>query len=368
MLATLLNNENFNYDELVYLLKTGKTEAATIFKKAGEVKQQHVGNKVHFRGLLEFSNICEKNCYYCGIRKDNSTIKRYMVTADEALYVMRSVYEEHGLASFVIQSGEITGRAFIDRIGRIVKEMKKISHGHIAITLSCGEQEDDVYKYWYDCGVERYLLRIETSNRALYERIHPGDEKHLFDRRMAALDSIQRIGFQVGTGVMIGLPFQTVETLAADLLFMKKRGIDMVGMGPYVIHENTPMFAYRDFLTESEERVFLTMKMIALLRIMMKNINIASTTALETLHPGAKIQALAYGANVIMPNISPAKYHSEYDLYKNKHLAQNTNETTSIAMVQQLRTKGYTVDLSDRGDSLYFSHRRQNSHNTIGCH
>jgi biotin synthase len=222
-----------------------------------------------------------------------------------------------------MQSGELSSPDFTDRIEKLLKLTKKLSNGKLGITLSCGEQPKETYQRWKTAGAHRYLLRIETSNEELYYNIHPKDKTHDFHQRLNALQSLKDCGYQTGSGVMIGLPFQTDEDLARDLLFMRNFDIHMCGMGPYVEHENTPLYQYRDLLLPKEDRVQLTLKMIALLRIIMKDINIASTTALQAMVDGGREKALSAGANIMMPNITPGLYRNNYALYENK---PGTNE------------------------------------------
>ncbi len=191
-----------------------------LFKKATEIKLQEIGNQVHFRGLVEFSNICGKDCYYCGIRKSNKDAQRYNVTDEQILDAARFAHENN-YGSFVLQAGELESAAFTQRIENLLREIKKLSDGKLGITLSLGEQEEAVYKRWFDAGAHRYLLRIETSNPELYQKYHPSNTLHDFARRLTCLKTLQRIGYQTGTGVMIGLPFQDTGHLADDLLFMK---------------------------------------------------------------------------------------------------------------------------------------------------
>ena len=193
-----------------------------------------------------------------------------------------------------------------------------MSNGELGITLSCGEQSNETYRRWFESGAHRYLLRIESSTPELYAKIHPQNELHSFDKRLKSLQLLKEIGYQVGTGVMIGLPFQTMENLADDLLFLKQIDVDMVGMGPYIEHEDNPLYEFRHLLKTKQERFDLALKMVAALRLLMPDINIAAATALQAIDPAGREKALAIGANVIMPNLTPCDFRKEYQLYEDK--------------------------------------------------
>ena len=267
----ILQQSTFSTADVVTLLKSDGEERSMLFKKGAELKNKYLGNKVHLRGLIEFSNNCIKDCYYCGIRKSKADVSRYSLTEDEILVAARYAYENR-MGSVVLQSGEIASHSFSTRMEKLLRKIKALSNGELGITLSLGEQEPDVYRRWFEAGAHRYLLRIETTNEALYKKIHPNDPLHDFKRRMDCLFLLKRTGYQTGTGVMIGLPFQTIDDLAADLLFCRDFDIDMVGMGPYIEHSKTPLYQYRELLLPLQERFELSMKMIAVLRVLMKDI------------------------------------------------------------------------------------------------
>ncbi len=276
----ILNKNSLKKEDIISLLQAEGEERTLLFKKSSEAKEKYIGKKVWFRGLIEFSNICSKNCLYCGIRKGNRNLERYNLSDDEILAAARFAYENH-YGSIALQSGELESRAVTERIENLLHKIKELSDGELGITLSVGEQEPEVYKRWFDAGAHRYLLRIEATNIDLYRKIHPNDSHHDFQRRLACLKSLQDIGYQTGTGVMIGLPFQNLEDLAGDLIYMRDFDIDMCGMGPYIEHADTPLIEYAEKLLPLTERFDLTLKMIAILRIMMKDINIVAATALQ---------------------------------------------------------------------------------------
>ncbi len=356
-IAERLNKEHLSFEDLVALLSADENESNVIFERARDIKERVVSNNLYLRGIIEISNICRKNCLYCGIRKDNQQIKRYNMDDDDVLEVIRRAYEMN-ISSLVIQSGELKTTSFINRIDNLLKEVKKLSNGKIGITLSCGEQDKDTYRRWFESGAHRYLLRIETSNRSLYQKIHPYDQAHVFDERIQALFDLKETGYQVGTGVMIGLPFQTYENLAADLQFMKKLDIDMCGMGPYIEHEATPLYKYRNLLYPLEERLQLSFKMIALLRILMNDINIAATTALQAIHRYGRERAFLCGANVVMPNITPLVYRDDYKLYKNKPGLKLDADDSIKQIGVNFGNIGAHLKIDQWGDSLHFAKRK----------
>ncbi len=226
------------------------------------------------------------------------------------------------------------------------------------VTLSLGEQKEEVYQRWFDAGAHRYLLRIETSNPELYQMYHPTDTLHEYARRLTCLKTLQRIGYQTGTGVMIGLPFQTTADLADDLLFMKQFDVDMVGMGPYIEHQHTPLYQYRSELLPIQERFGLALKMIAILRILMKDINIAAATALQAIDPLGREKAIRIGANIIMPNITPGKFRNDYALYENKPCVDEEPEECKNCLDVRIQLADGEIGYGEWGDSLHYSKRR----------
>jgi len=229
----ILDKNEFSGSDIKNLLLSHGNDRTLLFKKSTEIKEKYIGRKVWFRGLIEFSNVCGKDCLYCGIRKGNKNLIRYNLTDDEIIEAARFAYINR-YGSIALQSGELEGPFITGRIENLLHRIKELSNGELGITLSVGEQEPEVYKRWFDAGAHRYLLRVESTNESLYKKIHPDDGKHSFSRRINCLKNLQDIGYQTGTGVMIGLPFQTMEDLAGDLLFMKEFDIDMCGMGPYI--------------------------------------------------------------------------------------------------------------------------------------
>jgi len=314
-------------------------------EEAYKVKVTTVGPEVYLRGLIEISNICVKDCLYCGIRRD-IRCPRYELSEEEVLAAAR-VAASRRYGSLVIQGGERADKAFTQKITRLLKAIKAIDTGEdppLGITLSLGEQPRDVYEEWFHAGAHRYLLRIESSNPDLYRKIHPED--HSYDRRLRALYDLKEIGYQAGTGAMIGLPYQTAEDLAGDLLFYKEFDAPMVGMGPYNPHPETPLTLSGVPYPSAQRRFSLGLRMIALLRLLMPDINIAAATALEILDPRGREMGILSGANVLMPNITPPEQMVKYNLYNRK--------TLNASDVQDLIDHGIPIGYGRWGDSKHY--------------
>jgi len=352
--SKILQKKEFTRYELVKILSAEGADRQQLFQRAQSIKLQTVGNKVYFRGLIEFSNICAKDCLYCGIRKSNTKVVRYEATDDEILEACNFAWKNR-FGSIVLQSGEISSPAFVTRINLLVRKIKKISNRELGITLSCGEQTIETYRQWRESGAHRYLLRIETSNPVLYRKIHPEDGFHSFERRLQAIKDLRATGYQVGTGVMIGFPFQTLEDLADDLLFFKQMDVDMVGMGPYIEHEDTPLYQYKNSLKNKQERFDLALKMVATLRILMPDINIVAATALQAIDPAGREKALTIGANILMPNLTPCDYRRQYQLYEDKPCLDEDAELCRNCLEARIELAGCEIGYGEWGDSKHFS-------------
>ena len=326
---------------------------AALYAEANAVKTSVIGNKVYLRGLIEFSNLCRKNCYYCGIRSENQSVKRYELSDEEVLAAVDFAWKNR-YGSVVLQSGEQQSAGFTQRISRLLRKIKTHTNNEVGITLSCGEQTAATYREWFNAGAHRYLLRIETSNKELYYKLHPNNDTHSFDSRLAAIRQLRSEGYQVGTGVMIGLPFQSVEDLADDLLFFQTMNIDMVGMGPYLEHSQTPLYQHRQLLLAPEKRLELTLKMAATLRLLMPDINIAATTALQVLHPEAREMAVLAGANIIMPNMTLPEFRPDYLIYEHKPGIDDDAALTKSKLEQNLQKAGIAIGYGKWGDSRHF--------------
>jgi len=287
-------------------LRAKGTELRALYKEADRFRQKYAGDAVYLRGVIEFSNICRKSCSYCGINRANRNIKRYRMDPEEIIMQCGRALEQ-GCTTVVLQSGEdpwFTG----ERLCRIIREIK--NKYPLAITLSIGERPLHELRAMRRAGADRYLLRFETSDPALFARLHPDD---VLEERLACLENIRRAGFQPGSGFLIGLPWSNLETIARDVIFATRLRLDMIGCGPFIAHPDTPLAASP--LLEDQEIYFKT---IAILRLLNPRAHIPATTAFDAMAPGSRDRLLTLGANVIMPNLTPARYRRLYMLYPNK--------------------------------------------------
>jgi len=358
-LKKILNKTEFLDEDLFNLLTLNSQDDINLLKeKSYATMKKYCGEKVYLRGLIEFSNICINDCFYCGIRKSNQNLNRYMLSREEI--IESAIWcAENGFGSVVLQSGERNDENFIDFVVNIVSEIKKntiserLPNG-LGITLCIGEQDFNSYKRLFDAGAHRYLLRIETTKEDLFYQIHPREQN--FQKRLECLYMLKDIGYQVGTGIMIGLPNQTTQDLVNDIIFFKKMDIDMVGMGPYLVHKDTPM-AHLKIEYEDLKNVnyLLSLKMIAVTRLFLKDVNIASTTALQAMKPFGREAGLSFGANVFMPLITPQRYRSDYQLYDGKPCIDDSAEECLDCSVARINSFGREIGYDEWGDSRHFS-------------
>lgn len=330
-------------------------EIQKLYDTAYTIKVSEVGKKVYFRGLIEASNICKKNCYYCGIRSGNPHFTRFEMEMDEIVQAGIWAHENH-YGSVVIQAGERTDQAFIDKITKSVQIIREKTDGKLGITLSLGEQSEEIYRTWFEAGAHRYLLRIEASDPTLYYKLHPAD--HSYIERLNCLSVLRKVGYQVGTGVMIGLPGQTIDNLVHDVLFFKEHDIDMIGMGPYQVHEQTPLAAEAHHIVP-EENLTLSLKMIAVCRIVLPSVNIAATTALQAIRPDGRELGILAGANIIMPNLTDIKYRKFYQLYKDKPCMDENADHCRFCLENRIRSIGEEIGYGEWGDSKHFYARQE---------
>ena len=295
--------------EIVALLKNTEYQEE-LAQAADRVRQSFVGDEVHLRGLIEFSNICKQNCLYCGLRRDNKKVERYRLSEDEILDFAAKA-KSYGYKTVVMQSGEDMHFS-VEILSRVLRKIKEMD---LAITLSIGEKTYEEYKAYKEAGADRYLIRIETTDKALYEALNPGMS---FENRLRCLSDLKRLGYEVGTGSLVGLPNQTIESLAQDLLFFQEIDADMIGIGPFIPNGDTP-------LHNAKGGSFpLARSFVALLRLLLPEANIPATTAMETLDRNARIIALQSGANVVMPNVTEGDYRRKYALYPGKICVSDT--------------------------------------------
>ena len=330
-------------------------EAPELFAAAYEVKVREIGRRVSLRGLVECGNVCAKNCLYCGIRRGNSKVRRYRMDAGEIVRRAALAFDA-GYGNLVLQSGEIESEENTVFIEDVLRRIRARFGDSFGVTLSMGEQSDDTYRRWRDAGAHRYLLRIETSNPDLYAALHPGG--HSWERRRECLHSLRRNGYQVGSGVMCGLPGQTLEDLAADIEFFADEDLDMIGMGPYIPHADTPLGKDASWSEDmAARRLELGLRMIAVTRLHLHDVNIAASTALQALAPDGREKGLLAGANVIMPNVTDVKYRSDYLLYDGKPVDDENSCGSREALERGISAIGESVNWNMRGDSPHWGRR-----------
>ncbi len=324
-------------------------ERRALYEAAYRVKLRQTGPRVFLRGLLEIGNVCAKNCLYCGLRRDNPHPRRYQIPEDDIVRMARWAFDQR-FGSVVLQSGEIESDAHTESIGRVVRRIRAFGGDSFAIVLSLGEQTEEVYRLWKEAGAARYLLRIETSRPALYARLHPAD--HRWSRRRDCLLTLKRLGYQLGTGVMIGLPGQTPDDLAADLEFFRDIDADMLGMGPFLPHSQTPLGTA---VVDPRRQLELGLNMVAAARLYLHDRNLAATTVLQSLAPDGREQALRAGANVLMPNVTDRAYRRHYLLYENKPCTDEAADECRLCLLGRVASVGETIAWGDPGTPPHFA-------------
>lgn len=297
------------FEEIIKILETSDFDTA-LFQAADMVRQKYVGNEVHIRGLIEFSNICRQNCLYCGLRRDNNVLTRYRLEPETIIEFARKACS-YGYKTVVLQSGE-DAYYTTELMQTIIRGVKQLG---VAITLSIGERTREEYQLFKEAGADRYLLRIETTDKQNYELLDPGMD---YDNRVRCLRDLRDLGYEVGTGCLVGLPGQTLESLANDVLFFKQLDADMIGIGPFIPNPDTPL------KNEQGGSFQLSLKLMAITRLLLPDANIPATTAMETLDRQGRIIALQSGANVVMPNVTEGEYRKLYALYPGKICINDT--------------------------------------------
>lgn len=331
-------------------------EQQALFKQADAVRREAIGDKVHFRGIIEFSNICEKNCYYCGIRRENRNTERFRMSLEEIEDCLKFI-DKAGYQNVVLQSGELTNPQSVDLVVSILRHIKT-TFPDWGITLSLGELSYDDLKRLREEGATRYLLRIESSSPEFYKKMHPLDHSH--QKRLQTLRDLQALDYQVGTGVIIGLPRQTTKEVFEDFQFLTHNDFHMFGIGPYVMHGDTPLATEENkkwWNAEKREILENTLNFLAMLRIALPKANIATATALDAIHPLGRHRALTAGCNIFMPSVTPGQYRKMYLLYENKPCVEEGAGDCLDCSVARVRRAGLTPGLKEKGDSkLYASH------------
>ena len=339
LINKLYETEQLSKDEFINILNNIDADASEyLFEKAREVSRKNFGTSIYTRGLIEFTNYCKNNCYYCGIGAGNTNADRYRLTTEDILSCCKTGYEL-GFRTFVLQGGE-DNHYSDDDIADIVKKIKK-GYPDCAITLSTGEKSYDAYKKFFEAGADRYLLRHETASDEHYKKLHP-QNLSLADRKQC-LYNLKEIGFQVGTGFMVGSPYQTTENLAEDLLFIKEFKPHMVGIGPFIPHSETR------FAKEAPGSLELTLVLIGILRLMLPKALIPATTALGTINSQGREKGILAGANVVMPNLSPVAVRKKYSLYDNKICTGEEAAECRFCLSNRMEKIGYRL-VVDRGD------------------
>ena len=319
--------ESIEPEDRVYLYERARSQAQAVY-----------GNAIYVRGLIEFTNFCRNDCYYCGIRRGNRQASRYRLTREEILECCKEGYAL-GFRTFVLQGGEDPWFDD-DKIAGLVREIKE-AYPDCAVTLSVGEHSYETYKKWFDAGADRYLLRHETANPEHYAKLHPSAMS--LAHRMQCLRNLKAIGYQTGCGIMAGSPWQTSENLAEDLLFMRDLEPEMVGIGPFIPHHETP------FKDKAPGTLELTLLLLSIVRLMLPRVLLPATTALGTIDPTGREQGVLAGANVVMPNLSPLNVRKKYMLYDNK-ISTGAEASSNIAELwQRMEAIGYEVAVG-RGD------------------
>ena len=324
-------DNSLSKEEIIELLESKDN---SIYNAADEIRKKAKGNNIHLRALIEFTNFCRCNCFYCGLRYDNHNITRYRLTEDEILISIDNAIKSN-YKTIVLQGGE---DMFWSK-EKLCNLIKKIKEYDVALTLSIGERPKDEYKAFKDAGADRFLLRIETTDKTLYRKLHPNMS---FENRLRCLKDLKELGFETGTGCIVGLPNQTISSLADDILFFKELNADMVGIGPFIPHPNTPL------ANEKKDNFELSLKVMAITRLLLPDINIPATTAMETLRENGQIIALQSGANVIMPSFTTSEYKKNYEIYPNKKSSNNciNNISEQIKKIGRSisHTKGFRKD------------------------
>ena len=342
LIDKLTEEENLSFFECLELLTYHNDEKVReyLFEKARGVRETVYGKKIYIRGLIEFSNYCKNDCFYCGIRRSNKNAERYRLTKDEILSCCEIGYNL-GFRTFVLQSGEdIT---YTDEIITDIVKTIRNKYPDCAITLSVGERSFEAYKSFFDAGANRFLLRHETYDKEHYGKLHPDNLS--FDNRIECLKNLRKIGYQVGTGFMVGSPYQTMENIVNDILFIKEFGPQMIGIGPFISHKDTP------FCNFENGTVSLTTFIIGILRLMNKNALIPSTTALGTIDENGREKGILAGANVVMPNLSPENVRKKYYLYDNKIATGLEAAEYKEFLEEKFKKIGYDIVI-DRGDYI----------------
>ena len=340
----LADSKDLSDEELLAVLRSEDPDLdAYLAEKARTVREKIYGKDVFLRGLIEFTNYCKNNCRYCGIRRDNKNAERYRLSEEE-IFACSNMGYALGFRTFVLQGGE-DPYFNDDRIVEIVRGIKE-RHPNCAVTLSIGEREKESYQRFYDAGADRYLLRHETADKSHYESLHPKEMS--FDHRMQCLRDLKEIGYQVGAGFMVGSPGQKIEYLVKDLRFLQDLKPEMVGIGPFIPHHDT------EYADHPSGTVQLTLRLLSVIRLLLPEVLLPSTTALGTIDPRGREKGILAGANVVMPNLSPTNVRNKYLLYDNKICTGDEAAECIRCLAGRVSSVGYKV-VESRGDHIRFT-------------
>lgn len=343
-----MGKQKASRDGVLRLLKSEGDDLNELYTRADRVRQEHMGDEVYVRGIIEFSNLCANDCLYCGIRASNFRVNRYTMTVDEILQAAR-LFEPMGQTTIVLQSGETPGLSDED-IGRLIRAIK--SDTSLAVTLSVGNRSREIYSHWKECGMDRYLIRFETTDRRLFARLHPDCS---YDERLECLHILKDLKVQTGSGFMIGVPGETLEILADNILFCRELDLDMIGIGPYIPHPDTPLGNEPNAYTGNEEVFY---KAISALRIVNPDAHIPATTAFDAVFPGVgRNLALTRGANIFMPNNTPVEHRKDYLLYPGKPCVDENADQCAACVMMRIEAIGRKIGTGP-GHSLKIDNKR----------
>jgi biotin synthase len=329
-LRCALDGERPALSWLVPLLTCAEADAPALYRAAEAVRAAHVGDDVHLRGLIEISNYCRRDCAYCGVRRGHEGVVRYRLSPDEIVETAQHI-QALGYRTVVMQSGEDMWFT-AERMAEVIRRIKATTD--LAVTLSLGERDAETYRQWREAGADRYLLRIETTDPALFAALHPDDD---LEERKACLYTLRELGFQLGSGVMVGLPGQTPEILAGDVIWLHELGAEMLGVGPFIPHPATPLGDAAGGTVEA------TLRLVAVLRLVFPYAHLPATTAMGSLHPQGRERALQAGANVLMPNITPPRVRGHYALYPGKVFPGDDAVAARAQIIAHIDAIGRTV-------------------------
>ena len=344
----------FDHKILLACLRATGKQQAELFELARQTKEEIFGKKIWFRGIIEFSNICRNDCYYCGIRRSNKKLERFQMSLKEIDDCLKFI-KDADYGSVVFQSGELVTKQFKGELLKIIK-LTHQKYPEMGITVSCGEQDYEYFKKLKAAGASRYLLRIETSSRKLYKKLHPAEMS--WQKRFECLKDLQKLNYQVGTGIMVGLPGQTDEDLIGGLKFFVKNKFDMYGIGPYVIHKDTPLASnakIQKWWRKNKQKNFNNfLNFLAILRILLPTVNIAAATACDVFHPLGRIKVLEIAGNVIMPSVTPKNYRDKYLLYQNKPCVDEDARKCLGCISLKVRGAGLEPIFGQQGNSPFY--------------